>query len=212
MSTVFRGKYLSYIEKAFSNNELIFPEKLNMLSDKHNFKNLLINSALKDWVVYSKPPFKGSFWVVRYLARYTHKIAISNKRLVSLTENEVTFSWKDRNKGYKIKQEKLKVSAFMHRFLVHVLPYRFTKIRYYGFMGNAHRKENIKLARELLGCPFYKKETTILLKAVKNNWKDIMTHYTGQDPTECQKCENGHLILIHKSFKPIERRIKKKAG
>jgi len=208
LSEVFRGKFSSYIEKAFNNNELIFPFNLNMLSDKYNFKNLLILSAAKEWVVYSKPPFKGSFWVVRYLARYTHRIAISNKRLVSLTENEITFIWKDRNKGYKIKQEILKTSTFMHRFLAHVLPHRFTKIRYYGFMGNAHRKENIKLARELLGCPLYKKETT----TIKNNWKDIMTHYTGQDPTECTKCENGHLILIHKSFKPIERRIRQKTG
>ena len=184
LSTVFKGKYLNYIEKAFNNNQLTFPEKTNMLSDKHNFKSLLINSASKEWVVYSKPPFKGSFWVVRYLARYTHRIAISNKRLVSLTEDDVTFTWKDRGKGYKLKHETLKVSAFMKRFLLHVLPYRFIKIRYYGFMGNAHRKENIKLARELLGCPLFKKETI----NIKNNWKDIMTHYTGQDPTECSEC------------------------
>jgi len=66
LSTVYKGKYLSYIEKAFNNNELTFPEKLKMLSDKHNFKSLLIISAQKEWVVYSKPPFKGPFWVVRY--------------------------------------------------------------------------------------------------------------------------------------------------
>ncbi len=92
LEEVFQGKYLNYIEKALNNNEITFPEKINMLSDKHNFKNPLINSALKDLVVYSKPPLKGSFWVIRYLARYTHRIAISNIRLVSLTEDEITFN------------------------------------------------------------------------------------------------------------------------
>jgi len=188
LSLVFRGKFLSFLENAFANKELT-------LNAGNNFKQILIKSTTNNWVVYAKPPFNGPFWVVRYLSRYTHRIAISNKRLVSMTEESITFTWKDRRKGYVTKLETIDVVRFMKRFLNHVLPKGFVKIRYYGFMGNAHRKDNIYLIRQLLGVK------QKIEKVIPNNWKDILLLFTGEDPTICTECGKGHLILIYRDFR-----------
>jgi len=196
LSLVFRGIFLKLLEKSHNTGNI------KTFSDRYNFKKILIKSCSTNWVVYSKPPFKGPFWVVRYLARYTNRIAISNERLVSMNENTVTFTYKDRKNNYATKYETLDSVTFMKHFLLHVLPAKFIKIRYFGFMGNPKRKENIVLARKLLCSPLYKKDT----EPIPDNWIDLMILLEGYNPTEYLKCDTGHMVLIRRTFKEIYKR------
>lgn len=113
---------------------------------------MIQRAAAQKWVVYAKPPFGSSRRVLEYLSRYTHRVAIGNSRIVSFEENKVTFRWRDYRDGNRVKLMTLDAIEFMRRFLTHVLPPRFVKIRYFGFMGNRRRTENIRLARTLLGA------------------------------------------------------------
>jgi hypothetical protein len=183
LSKVFRGKLLNYLEKAYSKGIIIWENEIV------SYKAILKKSCTHDWVVYAKPPFNGPFWVLRYLSRYTHRIAISNNRLFALTENTVTFSYRDRNNGYAVKYKTLGITEFMLRYLNHVLPFRFMKIRYYGFLGNPGRKENIDKAKILLG----QKPTTP--EKLPANWIELMIYLTDSDPTLCKKCGQGHMVL-----------------
>jgi Putative transposase len=109
-------------------------------------------ASRQDWVTYAKPPFGGPEQVLEYVSRYTHRIAISNSRILSFSSTEVTFTWRDYADGNRKKAMTLKVMEFLRRFLMHVLPDRFVRIRYFGFMANHRRGKNIKLARELIGA------------------------------------------------------------
>ena len=191
LSLVFRGIFLHLLERAYNDG------KIKTFSDRDNFKMMLIKSCSTEWVVYSKPPFKGPFWVMRYLARYTNRTAISNERLVCMNNNTVTFSYRDRRKGYSLEYETLPALTFMKRFLNHVLPSRFVRIRYFGFLGNPKRLENITLARKLLNGPDYKKDT----KPIPDDWVELMVLLTGYDPTVCPECIIGHMVLVHRDFK-----------
>jgi hypothetical protein len=113
---------------------------------------MIQRAAAHKWVVYAKPPFGTSRHVLEYLSRYTHRVAIGNSRIVSFQENKVTFKWRDYRDGNRVKLMTLDAIEFLRRFLTHVLPPRFVKIRYFGFMGNRRRTENIRLARTLLGA------------------------------------------------------------
>jgi hypothetical protein len=108
-------------------------------------------ASRKDWVVYAKPPFSGPAQVLEYVSRYTHRIAISNHRILSFTDNKVTFTWRDYRDGNRQKVMTLEAIEFLRRFLLHVLPDRFVRIRYFGFLANRQRKTNIELARKLIG-------------------------------------------------------------
>ena len=122
LSIVFRAKFLDYLEKAFHSKKLTFIGKISYLSDFNEFKNLLRESCKYNWVVYSKQPFGGPEKVLHYLGRYTHRIAISNNRILSLSDNMVSFKWKDRKNDDAVKIMNLDVVLFMKRFLLHVLP------------------------------------------------------------------------------------------
>lgn len=110
-------------------------------------------ASKKDWVVYAKPPFSGPEQVLEYVSRYTHRIAISNHRILSLADNKVTFTWRDYADGNRKKEMTLDAIEFLRRFLLHVLPSRFVRIRYFGFLANGQRTKNIKRARALVGTP-----------------------------------------------------------
>jgi hypothetical protein len=113
----------------------------------------ITRASKKDWVVYSKPPFSGPEQVLEYVSRYTHRIAISNHRILSFIENKVTFTWRDYADGNRKKVMTLEAMEFLRRFLLHVLPDRFVRIRYFGFLANRQRKTKIELARRLIGIP-----------------------------------------------------------
>jgi Putative transposase/Transposase zinc-binding domain len=150
LGRVFRGKFLDLLRAAFDRGKLTFRGKLSALADGDHFHRLLTATAQTEWVVYAKPPFGGPEQVLKYLARYTHRVAISNRRLLGLRDGRVRFRWKDYARGGKRRTMKLEATEFLRRFLLHVLPPGFVRIRHYGFLANRHRLEKLALCRESL--------------------------------------------------------------
>jgi hypothetical protein len=152
LSRVFRGKFIAYLKTAFRDGELGFHGELKCLREKRKFIEWLNRAAGTDWVVYAKPPFGGPRQVLKYLARYTHRVAISNQRLVSLENGRVTFRWKNYARASELATMTLNVEEFIRRFLLHVLPRGFVKVRHFGFLANRGRRENVVLCRKLLAA------------------------------------------------------------
>jgi hypothetical protein len=150
LSRVFRGKFTAGLKKAFRKRQLSFPGALQPLAQEAAFRSFLRSLFRQDWVVYAKPPFGGPQHVLHYLARYTHRVAISNHRLVSFADGQVTFRWKDY--AHHNKQRLMTVTAeeFLRRFLLHVLPHGFVRIRFFGFLANRRRKSLLPLCQQLL--------------------------------------------------------------
>jgi hypothetical protein len=150
LSRVFRGKYLELLRAAFDQGKLKFQGRLAHLANPSAFAHWLTLLYHKDWVVYAKPPFGGSAQVLKYLARYTHRVAISNQRLLSLENGCVTFRYKDYADDQRHKTMTLSAEEFLRRFLQHVLPRGFVKIRHYGLLANRRRAQKLDLCRRLL--------------------------------------------------------------
>jgi hypothetical protein len=151
LGRVFRGKFIAFLKQAIARGELEYHGSLASLADPAAMEQLLDQAVRHDWVVYAKRPFGGPEAVLKYLARYTHRVAIANRRLLRLENGRVAFSWKDYAHGDRQSTMTLSAVEFIRRFLLHVLPSSFVKIRYYGFMANRHRKENLARCRALLG-------------------------------------------------------------
>jgi putative transposase/transposase-like zinc-binding protein len=151
LGRVFRGKFLARLRAAFDHGRLAFHGRLRELAAADRFRRLLVDAAQTEWVVYAKPPFGGPEQVLKYLARYTHRVAISNRRLVGLKDGRVQFRYKDYARGGRRRTMTLKTTEFLRRFLQHVLPAGFVRIRHYGFLANRSRREKVALCRELLG-------------------------------------------------------------
>ena len=151
LSRLFRGKFLSYLQQAFDQGQLGFHGQLKPLARSVTWKRWRNTLRAKEWVVYAKPPFGGPVQVLKYLARYTHRVAISNQRLLSIEAGRVTFSWKNYAQGNRPSTLVLDALEFIRRFLLHVLPRGFVRIRYYGFLANGQRKTKLPLIRALLG-------------------------------------------------------------
>ncbi len=152
LSRVFRGKYLDGLRQAYAQGRLRFFGQLTPLAEAATFHAFLRPVHEKDWVVYAKRPFGGPAQVLKYLARYTHRVAISNHRLVSLEEGRVTFRYKDYADDHKHKTMTLAAGEFLRRFVTHVLPTGFTKIRHYGLLANRFRAQRLARARRLLSA------------------------------------------------------------
>jgi hypothetical protein len=150
LSRLFRGKFVAYLRQAFEHGRVGFYGKLKALGERNRFLTWLDELARREWVVYAKPPFGGPRQVLKYLARYTHRVAISNQRLISLQNGQVTFQWKDYARGNRTGMMTLSATEFIRRFLLHVLPSGFVKIRHFGFLANRCRQEKIALCRRLL--------------------------------------------------------------
>lgn len=185
LSKVFRGKLLSKIEKALVKGKVKLPDK--------DPAALLRQAARKSWVVYSKQPIAGPEQVLRYLGRYTHKIAISNSRLVSINDRQVTFRWRDRSDNNTPKLMTLDALEFIRRFLIHVLPKGFMRIRHYGFLANAVRKKSIAQCRKLLS---FQKVNSVHEEEETDpeTWQHLLERLTGIDVTRCPACKSGHLV------------------
>jgi len=147
LSRLFRRLFLAYLDKAFLAGKLTFFSSLQHLNEHSAFLRHLAPVRTAEWVVYSKPPFAGPQQVLDYVGRYTHRIAISNNRLLSIDNDKVRFRWKDYRNGNRLGTMTLSADEFMRRFLLHILPEGFQRIRYYGFLSNRHREQ--RLAR----CP-----------------------------------------------------------
>jgi hypothetical protein len=150
LSLVFRGKFIDLLKRAYRRGDLEFHGGLAGLADPAAMEDLLNKSVKHRWVVYAKRPFSGPQTVLKYLARYTHRVAISNGRLLRLENGQVTFRWRDYAHGNRQRTMTLEATEFIRRFLLHVLPSGFMRIRYYGFMSNRWRKERFARCRELL--------------------------------------------------------------
>jgi rubredoxin len=150
LSRVFRRKFTDGLRQAFRDHKLVFFGDCAPLANEKNFAAFLETISRKQWVVYAKPPFGGPEHVLQYLARYTHRVAISNHRLISVDDNSVTFRWKDYAHQGKNRTMTLSHQEFLRRFLLHVLPKGFPRIRYFGWMANRRRAHSLLLCRSLL--------------------------------------------------------------
>jgi hypothetical protein len=147
LGRIFRGKLLAFLKQSYRRGELCFAGKLAQLSAPHAFHSLLGALRRREWVVYSKPPFGGPEHVLKYLARYTHRVAISNGRLLSLENGQVRFRWRDSRHGNRSSVMTLDAVEFIRRFLLHVLPAGFVKIRNFGLLANRNRRQALALCR-----------------------------------------------------------------
>jgi len=152
LSRVFRGKFIAALKQAFHNGQLRFSGNLTPLAQPKNFAAWLRRFFRADWVVYAKPPFGGPQYVLHYLGRYTHRVAISNHRLVSLVDGKVSFRWRDSAHHNQQKQMTLSLDEFLRRFLLHLLPKGFVRIRNFGFLANRQRATLLPLCFQLLGA------------------------------------------------------------
>jgi len=151
LGRVFRGKFISGLKRLFREGKLCIPGDLQSLADPEAFHSFLRTLHQHQWVVYARPPFRGPNHVLNYLARYTHRVAISNHRLVSLSDGKVTFHWKDYADGNQQKQMTLSIEEFLRRFLLHTLPRGFVRIRFFGFMANRRRASLLPICKNLVG-------------------------------------------------------------
>jgi hypothetical protein len=150
LSRVFRGKFVAALKKAFREGQIQFHGRLAPLTEPQTFASWLRLLFRQDWVVYSKPPFGGPNHVLRYLGAYTHRVAISNHRLVALANGNVTFRWRDSAHGNQKRLMTVPVEEFLRRFLLHLLPRGFMRIRNFGFLANRHRAMLLPLCFRLL--------------------------------------------------------------
>ena len=200
LSKKFRGKFLDFLKKKFKKG---IPEKTDHPGTSKGFSGLMNRLWKKDWVVYSKKPFAGPEKVLEYLGRYTHKVAISNHRIVSVDKSMVTFTYRDRRDSDKVKKTTITAEKFISRFLLHALPKGFMKIRYFGFLSNRDKKANVNLCRVLLGHP------SELMEKTKKSINEIMLELTGMDISLCPSCKKGTmkitevLLPVLKRFKPV---------
>jgi len=152
LARVFRGKFVAGLNQAFREGQLRFLGNLTLLAQPKTFAAWLRTLFRKDWVVYAKPPFGGPAYVLQYLGRYTHRVAISNHRLVSFTDGKVTFRWRDSAHNNEQKLMTLPFDEFLRRFLLHLIPKGFVRIRNFGFLANRRRTTLLPLCFHLLGA------------------------------------------------------------
>ena len=184
MKIVFKAKFMEYFKQAYNENKLIFPGNTSKFGNRQGFNRLKEDLWLKDWVIYTKEPLKNPEHVLDYLGRYTHRVAISNNRIVSLEDGQVTFTYKNRDKQIT-DTITLNSTEFIRRFLLHVIPKRFVRIRTYGFMGNRDKESKLKKCRELLGL------LSELPEKIDRSIHELMLELTGRDIAECRICGKG---------------------
>jgi Putative transposase/Transposase zinc-binding domain len=192
LSSAFRSRFLEGLRQAFARAELVFPGRLAALAEAAPFTDLLARLAAKDWVVYSQPPFGGPDKVLEYLSRYTHRVAISNRRLLGIADDKVTFSYRDRRDGNQLKELTIAAPEFLRRFLLHVTPPGLCRIRHYGFLSNRCKEQQLPRCRELLGQPPPPSvEPTLDVVA-------LLLLFTGIDVTRCPHCQQGRLVAVER--------------
>ena len=187
LAKVFRGKLLAKLEAAIDRAKT--PGRCDGAPHA-----LLKHAAAKRWVVYCKPPFAGPDQVLAYLARYTHRIALSNDRLVSLHEGQVTFRWTDRAHSNAPRVATLEAEAFLRRFLLHVLPARFVRIRHYGWLANSARKRLLPTVRTVLGLAAPVAGTSP--PVTPEPWEATLLRLTGKDVTRCPCCGAREFLIV----------------
>jgi hypothetical protein len=147
----------------------------------------------REWVVYAKRPFAGPQQVLDYVGRYTHRVAISNNRLLDIENGQVRFQWKDYRSGGQVKTMTLSADEFIRRFLLHVLPDGFQRIRYYGFLGNRYRQAKLEQCRRLLDMP---ESNQAHGATAEQDYRDRYEDLTGTSLRQCPQCQRGRMVLV----------------
>jgi hypothetical protein len=195
LSRYFRRCFLEMLRQTFEDSELKFFGALESLQEPEKFRSYLQPVQQKDWVVYAKAPFAGPAQVLDYVGRYTHRVAISNSRLLSVDDGRVTFRWKDYRDGNSQKTMTLEAGEFIRRFLLHALPDGFHRIRYFGFMGNRHRQEKLGQCRRLLDMSPPTPEAPPQ-HTDPADYRDRCEALTGISLRECPVCHKGRMVPL----------------
>lgn len=198
LSQMFRGKFLDALKKAHRGGRLKCVGQCEELRRKVKFQQLLDRLYTKGWVVYAKRPFGGPEQVLAYLGRYTHRVAISNHRLVGLDDGKVHFRWRDYRDGDKEKVMVLDACEFIRRFLLHVLPHGFWKIRYYGFLSNRKRQRALARCRAALDV------VEPAIDSTPKAWEEVLRNLTGIDIRVCPSCHTGRM-RVHRHLEAAQR-------
>jgi predicted Zn-ribbon and HTH transcriptional regulator len=191
-----RKRYLQKLKKAFADGKLIFPGNTQIYGAPRRFKTLIQSLYRTTWIVYAKRPFAGPEQVIEYLGRYTHRVAISNNRIMSIRNGKVAFTYIDRKDNDEVKNLTLDVTEFIRRFLLHVLPGGFMKIRYFGFLANTNKKKCVPLLRKLI------EPTAQLPDKTSETVQEMMLRLTGEDITCCPQCKKGRMVRVATLPKP----------
>ena len=187
MIKVYKAYFLKRLREHLEAGELRLPPNFPMRGEYHNWKELLYK---KNWVIYSKPPFGGVRNVVKYLARYSHRVAITNQRIIDIDNQHVTFRYRDYQDHSSKKVSSLKGSDFLSRFCLHILPPRFRKIRHYGFLANASKRKSLQLARRSLNVKYLealtrKERKELAIERLFNTKSNL-----------CTSCKQGQMVTM----------------
>ena len=193
LSRLFRRLFLESLQKAFDSGKLQFFGALEPLRERLAFVRHLARAKTSEWVVYAKRPFAGPQQVLDYVGRYTHRVAISNNRLLDIENDQVRFQWKDYRNGDPVKTMTLSADEFIRRFLLHVLPRGFQRIRYYGFLGNRYRQQRLQQCRRLLGMQMPDPHPT---SPPEHDYRDHYEDLTGRSLRQCPRCQRGRMVLV----------------
>ncbi len=185
LSRVFRGKFIEALQEAFAREEILFPGG----TDRHAVHSLIRSLWDTEWVVYCKRPFSGPAGVLDYLGRYTHRVAISNHRILSLEDGKVVFTFRDRGDRNRRKTATVEAEEFIRRFLLHVLPHSFMRVRHFGFLSNRSKGKWLPVCRRLLGQPE-------ALPPEQLTTEDLLSRLTGTDITRCPCCGAGTMRVV----------------
>ena len=197
LSRLFRRLFLAKLQEDFDTEHLHFFNALEAFSAPDAFAKYLAPARIAEWVVYAKPPFGGPQQVLEYLGRYTHRVAISNNRLIGFADGKVSFHWKDYRRESRKKVMYLGAREFIRRFLLHVLPNGFQRIRHYGFLANRYRAVKLARCRQLLAAP----EPAVKHLDAPSDYRDRYEQLTGKSLSDCPKCGCGHMVCIE-TFPP----------
>lgn len=181
LSRKFRGKFLYFLKKA----DLEYHGQQKYLLDPYCFNAFLSQLYQKEWIVYCKPPFKNVSSVVEYLGRYTHRVAISNNRIVKSENDMVSFKWRDYKDNNKWKIMTVSADEFIRRFLIHILPDRFMKIRHYGFLGNRNKSTKLIVCKKLTNTPVF--------PFIRASTNELIQKIMGKDISRCPQCGSPKL-------------------
>ncbi len=189
LSFVFRGKFIDHMKAAYKNDLLCFPGILSPFKKSSRFKQLVNSLYNKKWVVYIKKPIERPEFIIKYLGRYTHRVAISNQRITSLKKGMVTFTRKNRDTN-KIIKETIPAVEFIRRFLLHALPKKFVRIRHYGYLSSRNKKQHLAQIRMLMGV------SATVTKRIEKSVQEIMLDLTGVDILLCPCCRKGKMEQV----------------
>ena len=191
----FKKRYLCLLKTAYHKNELIFPGKTACYKSQDKFSRLIESVFSAKWITYAKRPFAGPEQVLEYLGRYTHRVAISNHRIKSIDNGKVIFTYRDRSNSDEVKTMTLTADEFIRRFLLHVLPKQFMKIRYFGFLSNTNKGQLIPLIRRIIDSEVPLPETP------EETVAEMLFRLTGEDITCCPECKKGKMGVIKRLSK-----------